>query len=211
LIPGTSHEQVVRGFKFLWAKSESPNWTLALIDGEELSTSLVFDQDCTVEEADGEQLAIWRPVAGNTPCWSLGLVDALAIRHPKTEVNARAGCERLKHWVEAQGLDLVVVGVFQQTLPFCRPNDDSIVGSAGREPLPILRVSDAEDGIFVTFDFVQELSSLSLVDEDEVGNTDENLLTVGSKTYCPDLICLIGLWWRHWNGFLPLYERAHII
>lgn len=79
MIPRTSHEQVVRSFKFLWAKSESPNWTLALIDGEELSTSLVFDQDGTVEEADGEQLTIWRPVAGNAPCWSLGLVDTLAI------------------------------------------------------------------------------------------------------------------------------------
>jgi hypothetical protein len=52
---------------------------LALIDGEELSTSLVLDQDCTVEEADCEQLTIWGPVAGNTPGWSLGLVDALAI------------------------------------------------------------------------------------------------------------------------------------
>jgi hypothetical protein len=79
LIPRTSHEQVVRSFKFLWAKSKSPDRTLALIDGEELSTSLVLDQDCTVEEADCEQLTIWGPVAGNTPGWSLGLVDALAI------------------------------------------------------------------------------------------------------------------------------------
>lgn len=63
----------------------------------------------------------------------------------------------------------------------------------------------------LTFDFVQELSSLSLVDEDEVGDTDENLLTVRSKAYSPDLVCLVGLWWRHWNSFLPLYERAHII
>lgn len=63
----------------------------------------------------------------------------------------------------------------------------------------------------LTFDFVQELSSCSIVDEDEVGNTDENLVTIGSKTDCPDLICLIGLWWRHWNRFLPLNERAHII
>lgn len=51
----------------------------------------------------------------------------------------------------------------------------------------------------LTFDFVQELSSLGIVDEDEVGNTDENLVTVGSETDCPDLVCLIGLWWRHWN------------
>ena len=63
----------------------------------------------------------------------------------------------------------------------------------------------------LTFDFIQQLSGVCLVDEDEVGNTDEHLVTIGSKTDCPDLIRLICLSWRHWNSFLPLHERAHII
>ena len=60
-------------------EGEGPDWALALADGEELSARLVPDHDCTVEEADCQQLSIRRPVAGNTLGRGLGLVNALTI------------------------------------------------------------------------------------------------------------------------------------
>jgi len=113
LIPGSSHEQIVRGFKFLWAKSKGPNWTLALIDGEKVSSGLVLHQDCAIKEPNGKQLTVWRPVAGNTPCRSLGLVDTLAIGHPEAKVDARTGRERLENWIEAKSLNLVIMRILE--------------------------------------------------------------------------------------------------
>ena len=151
LVPRTRHEQVVRSFKFLRAKSDCPNWMLALVDGEQLTTSFVLHQDGSIEKTDSKELSIWRPVARYALGWSLGLVDALAIRHPKTKVDACARGQCLQHRVEAKSLDLLVVGVLEKSLAFCRPNDNSIVGTTRCKPLAIFRVSKAINGILVTY------------------------------------------------------------
>ena len=110
---------------------------MALADGEKLTASLVLDQDRTIEEADRKELTVRRPVTGNTFGWSLGLVDTLTIRHPEPKVDACARCQGLQDWVEAQGLNLLIVSVLEQALSFCRPDDDSVVGATRCKPLAV--------------------------------------------------------------------------
>ena len=111
------------------AEGESPHWALALVDGEELATSLVLDQNGTIEQPNGQQLSIWGPVAGDAPGWGLGLVHALTVAHPEAEVNTRAGSEGLQHWVEAESLDLLPMCVLEKTLSLGRPDDYGIVST----------------------------------------------------------------------------------
>ena len=89
-----------------------------MLDGEQLSTRLVFDRNMAITETNSQKLAVRTPVARGAWCRRLRLVDTLAVRHPEPVVNARAGSECLQDGVEAKGLDLVVVGVFEQPLAF---------------------------------------------------------------------------------------------
>mmetsp|Transcript_39028 Transcript_39028/g.59438 ORF Transcript_39028/g.59438 Transcript_39028/m.59438 type:complete len:347 (-) Transcript_39028:167-1207(-) len=159
LIPRARNQEVVRGVELLGAEGDRPYGGRSLIDGEQLSSLLVFHQDDTVEEADSEQLAVGGPVARDALGRSLGLVNALAIGHPEAEVDARARSQSLQHGVEAEGQDLFVVAVLEQTLPFSTPDDDRVIGATGGEALTVLRVSEGIHSIFVTLQLVDDLSS----------------------------------------------------
>jgi hypothetical protein len=204
LIPGARHKQVVRRFELLRAESERPHRAHALVDGEELPSSLVLDEDGAVEETDGEELAVWGPVADAALRSCLGLVDALPVGHPEPEIDAGARGQSGEHRVETESLNLVVVGVLEQALPLCRPYHDGIISTTGGESLTILRVGEAVDGVLVAFDFVLELTCGCSVHEDEVGHTKQNLLAVRPEANGPNLVGLSSLRRRHWNLFLPL-------
>ena len=57
----------------------------------------------------------------------------------------------MRDGIVSQALDCVVVRVLEDALQLGRPDDDALVGAAGREPLPVPRVRHAVDIVFVTY------------------------------------------------------------
>ena len=97
------------------------------------------------------------------------------------------------------------MGVLEQALSFCGPDDDGVVCTSRGEPLAILRVREAVDRVFVALDLVEKFSSWCTVHKDEVSYTDEHLVSVGTEADTPNLVRLIGFGWRHGNLLLPFH------
>ena len=74
----------------------------------------------------------------------------MTIGHPESKIDAGARCKSLKNWIEAKGLNLVIVSVLKETLSLCGPDDDGVVCTTRGESLAILGVRKAVNGIFVT-------------------------------------------------------------
>ena len=127
LVPGADHKHIVAGVELLRLESDSPSWLVALVDDEHLCADLVSDENLTIEEADGQQLPIWGPVAAQASSWKLSLVDLVSLRHPDAEVTGRDRGETLEDWVEAQSLNAVVVGILADTVTVAGPDDHGLV------------------------------------------------------------------------------------
>ena len=57
----------------------------------------------------------------------------------------------MRDGIVSQALDCVVVRVLEDALQLGRPDDDTLVGAARCEPLPVPRVRHAVDIVLVTF------------------------------------------------------------
>ena len=95
LIPGTNDQKVVRGIELLGTKLNTPDGLSSFAESHNLSfvlgnllspvdcqyilSSLVSDEDITIEKTDGKELTIWRPVAAQAARFKLGLSDCGAI------------------------------------------------------------------------------------------------------------------------------------
>jgi hypothetical protein len=101
-VPRAGNQQVVCGLEFLWAECECPHGLLglALVDDHELNPCLVLDEDGAIDEADGEDLAIGRPIAAATLSRGLLLVYIRLVGLPQTEVDGRATGQILQNRVE---------------------------------------------------------------------------------------------------------------
>jgi len=159
LVPRSSHEQVVRGLKFLWAESKCPDRVLALVDSHKLSSSFILYKNHTVEQSNSQNLPIRWPITNAAFIGCLCLINTLSIRHPQAKINGCTWSKCLKYWVETESLDFVVVSIFQQSLPLWWPNNNGVVCTSRSKSLTVLRVGDTIDGILVPFDLVLELSS----------------------------------------------------
>ena len=94
-------------------------------------------------------MTIRRPIAAAALRSHLLLVHILLVRLPKTEINCRARSKILKHWVEGEALNLIIVIVLQKTLSIGRPDNNGIVCTTCSESLAVFRVGNAIDCVFV--------------------------------------------------------------
>ena len=102
------------------------------------------------------------------------------------------------------------MSVFEEAFTLGGPDDNSVVGTTRCKSLPIFRIGDAVNGIFMTLKLVHSFTSVDIIHEDKVSYGYENLITVWSEAHCPDLVCLFDLGWRHWNLVLPPNYGTHI-
>jgi hypothetical protein len=69
-----------------------------------------------------------------------------------------------------------------------RPDNDALVCSSSSELLSVLRVSDAVDSIFVTFDLLDHLARLAVIHEHSVSDGHKDFVSVWSEAHTPDLV-----------------------
>lgn len=106
------------------------------------------------------------------------LIDVLAFGLPQTKVIVGARCQRLEHWVEAQGLDRRIVRVLQQAYAFSRPDHDVSVSRAGCPSLAILGIGQAVDDTAMGTLGVNHLTRVRIVNHDTVTDSNQYLFAI---------------------------------
>ena len=101
LVPAATDQDVVACIKLLRAEPEAPDWLGRLFDHRKFGAIFVAQENLTIVESDGEDLAIGGPVAVQAFLFSHELVDVLSFGLPQTEVVIRARGETLQDGVEA--------------------------------------------------------------------------------------------------------------
>jgi hypothetical protein len=151
---------------------------LALLNLEKFNTSLILDQNNSINKANSQYLTVGWPVTGATLGRNFLFVHVSLISLPETKVNSWATGQILQNRVKWKALNLVVMTVLEESLTSSRPNNDAIVSTTSGELLSIFLISNAIYGITMTANLFQTFTGNRIVYKHTVSHCHQQLCAV---------------------------------
>jgi len=86
LVPASNRNHIVARVKLLRTECQTPNWIFAFLNFKQLAACLVPHDDLTGIHPDGQQLAVWGPVAADAPVRQVMLDYVWLVNAPDAKV-----------------------------------------------------------------------------------------------------------------------------
>lgn len=153
---------------------QAPDGRLSL-DSDFLIPLFVSNGNVSIELSQRQVLSVIGPAHRQHLAADFELLHGLLLGAPQAEIALCGRRQLLRHGVVAEALYGVVVRVLENALALARPDDDGLVGAAGRETLAVARVSARVHIVLVTLQTVQKIPVVRVVDENAIAHRDQNL------------------------------------
>lgn len=115
-----------------------------------LIAKFVPDAYNTVRQAQRDVLAVQCPRAAVNSRRAFVFLNVFLLRRPESKIADCTARQLMRHRVECETLNAIVVRIFQHTFELLRPNDHRLVGASARKLLSVAAIGEAINDVLMT-------------------------------------------------------------